>query len=775
MIFYVSLLIKLISRMKQLLSKSCLLLAVLWAGVVSAVETFAVSEIRVQGLQRISEGTIFNYLPIEIGDELGDSKSAEIISTLYKTGFFKNIELLRDGSALIVKVLERPSIASISITGNSEISSEDLETGMENAGLTKGRILDISLLDRIELDLQQQYVIRGFYAVEIETEVTATGENQVDVKINIQEGEVALIRQVNIIGASNFDEDDLLDEFELGIPAFYSIFSSRDQYSKQKLAADIETLKSFYLDRGYINFNVVSTQVSITPEKKSVFITLNINEGEQFSISSIELAGDLIVPESELKALMNVEAGDTFSRRKVNAISSAISDRLGNEGYAFANVNAVPEINAENKQVSLTYFIDPGKRVYVRRINISGNEQTDDEVIRREFRQMEGAWLSTTKLNRSQVRVQRLGYLDQVTLETPLVPGSSDQVDVNMSVAERASGSLMLGVGYSGGGGGLLLNASVSQDNFLGSGERISVEVNTSKANKVYSFSHTNPYYTLDGVSRSIRVSYRQTDASQLNAANYIADVVGGTITYGIPMSEYDTVRLGVGYDNTAIQTTSRTPQSYLDFLEENADTFDVFKLSLSWSHDTRNRTVFATEGFVQTLSTDITIPVSKLNFYKVASRSRWFYALSKRMTTAVEAEINYGDSYGDTTELPFFERFYAGGTNSVRGYRSSTLGPRENGKALGGDFRVVGSAELIFMPPFTEESSTVRMSLFWDVGNVFDGIDYYNSAELRQSVGVSLIWLSPIGPLSFSLSNPLNDKPSDNTESFQFTLGSAF
>lgn len=760
--------------MKRLLSKICLFAVVLWAGVVGAVETFTVSDISVQGLQRISEGTIFNYLPIEIGDELTDSRSAEIISTLYKTGFFKDIELLRDGSALIVKVLERPSIASISITGNSEISSEDLETGMENAGLTKGRILDISLLDRIELDLQQQYVIRGFYAVEIETEVTETGENQVDVKINIQEGEVALIRQINIIGANAFDEDDLLDEFELGIPAFYSIFSSRDQYSKQKLAADIEILKSYYLDRGYINLNVVSTQVSITPDKKSVFITLNINEGEQFTIKSIELAGDLIVPEVELMALINVEAGDIFSRRKVNAISSAISDRLGNEGYAFANVNAVPEIDHEDKQVSLTYFIDPGKRVYVRRINISGNEKTDDEVIRREFRQMEGAWLSTTKLNRSQVRVQRLGYLEQVTLETPLVPGSSDQVDVNMSVSERPSGSLMLGIGYSG-GDGMLLNASVSQNNFLGSGERISAEVNTSKANKVYSFSHTNPYYTLDGVSRSIKLSYRQTDASELNSASYIADVWGGSVTFGLPMSEFDTVRLGVGYENTEIKTTSETPQSYLEFLENNTDTFDVFKLSLSWIHDTRNRTVFATDGFVQTLSTDVAFPNSKLNFYKVASRSRWFYPLTKKITTSVEAEINYGDSYGETTELPFFERFYAGGAHSVRGYRSSSLGPRENGKALGGDFRVVGSAELIFMPPFTEESSTVRMSLFWDVGNVFDDIDYYNRAELRQSTGVSLIWLSPIGPLSFSLSNPLNDKPSDNTESFQFTLGSSF
>ena len=750
----------------------CVLLG--WSAVVAAFEEFAVADIEVDGLQRISEGTIFNYLPVEIGDRIDASKTRQIITALYRTGFFKDIVLLRDGDSLIVKVKERPSIASISVSGNDELSTDDLMEGLKKAGLMEGRILDASLLDRIQQDLQRQYFVRGYYAVEIETEVEDTGENQVDVSIRIQEGEVALIRQINIIGARAFEEEDLLDEFELGIPPFYAVFSNRDQYSRQKLSADIETLKSYYLDRGYINFNVESTQVTITPDRTSVFITLNIHEGEQFSIDSIELAGDLIVPQQELQTLITLQPGDVFSRRRVNAISTAITERLGDEGYAFANVNAVPEIDDDNKQVSLTFFVDPGKRVYVRRINITGNEKTEDEVIRREFRQMEGAWISTSKLNRSQVRVQRLGYLDQVTLETPMVPGSSDEVDVNMSVTERPSGSLMVGLGYSG-GEGMLFNASVSQDNFLGTGKRISTEVNTSKANKIYSFSHTNPYYTLDGVSRSVRLSYRKTDAAEANLANYIANVWGGSVTYGFPMSEYDTVRLGFGYDDTEIETTQFTPVSYLDFLNANTDDFSVIKLSLGWTHDTRNKTIFATQGVVQSLTADVALPASGLDFYKITSKSRWFHPLSKTFTTSLELELNHGDSYGDTTDLPFFERFYAGGAHSVRGYRANTLGPRENNVNLGGDFRVVGSAELIFPPPFSEQNSTVRMSLFWDVGSVFEEIDAYDSSELRQSTGVSLIWLSPIGPLSFSLARPLNDEPGDRTETFQFTLGTLF
>ncbi len=748
--------------------------AVCWLSVASAVESFSVSDIKVEGLQRISEGTVFNYLPVEIGDNITDAKTQKIISSLYKTGFFKDISLLRDGDVLLVNVTERASIASITTTGNEEIETEDLVDGMKKAGLSEGRILDASLLDRIKQDLQRQYFIRGYYAVEIEVNVEETGENQVDVEIKVQEGEVAKIRQVNIIGAEQFDEDDLLDEFQLGIPAYYAFLSDRDQYSKQKLSADIETLKSFYLDRGYINFNVESTQVSITPEKNSVFITMNVFEGDQFSISSLELAGNLIVPQEELEALFTLQPGDIFSRRKINDISTAISDRLGEEGYAFANINAIPEIDAEKKVVSLTFFVDPGKRVYVRRINISGNEKTEDEVIRREFRQMESAWMSTTKLNRSQVRVQRLSYLEQVTLETPMVPGSSDEVDINMSVTERPSGSLMMGLGYSG-GEGFMVNASVSQENFLGSGKRVSADANASRANQILSFSHTNPYYTLDGISQTFRLSFRKTDAARANLANYLANVWGGSVSRGIPLSEFNTARIGIGYEDTEIITTELTPDSYLKFLEENSDDFSTVKLTLGWSHDTRNKTVFTTDGVLQSLSTDVTIPGSEINYYKATTRTRWFYPITNKFTTLLELEINQGDSYGDTTELPFFERFYAGGAHSVRGFRANSLGPREDGVILGGDFRVVGGAELIFPPPFSEGSSTVRMSLFWDIGNVFVNASVYNTADLRQSAGVAMIWLSPIGPLSFNLAKTLNDQPGDLVEPFQFTMGTTF
>ena len=739
-----------------------------------AVSAFNIEKIEVEGLQRISTGTVFNYLPIKIGDEYSDEKSKQIISVLYETGFFHDVRLSRDGNVLLIKVEERPSIADITLSGNDEIETKDLLDGLEKSGLSKGRILDRSLLDRIELDLQRQYFILGHYAVEVDAEVEEESDNRVNIKLDIREGQVARIKQINIIGNKEFDEETLLDEFELGIPAFYAIFSDSDQYSKQKLSADLETLRSFYLDRGYVNFNVRSTQVSITPDKSDVFIAINVHEGEQFTVREIAIAGDLIVDEWELRELLTVEKDAIFSRRKITQTSNALTERLGNEGYAFANVNAVPELDNESREVTLTFFIDPGKRVYVRRVNVSGNDKTEDEVIRREFRQMEGAWLSTGKLERSRVRVQRLKYLDQITVETPLVPGTTDQVDVNMSVNERPSGSLMLGMGYSD-GDGMLFNASVSQDNFFGTGKRISTEVNTSKANTVYSFSNTNPYYTLDGVSRSMRAYFRETDAGEANLADYLSDVWGVSVSYGFPLSEFNTGRVGLGYEDTRIKTTSVTPVSYTDYLAVNSEDFDTLKLSLGWTHDTRNRTIFATEGMIQSLSTDIALPSSGIHYYKITSRSQWLYSLTKMLTVSLKAGLNFGDSYKDTTDLPFFEKFYAGGSSSVRGYRANSLGPIVNNVNLGGNFRVVGNAELLFPPPFSPESNTVRMSLFWDAGNVFVDTDDYDTSELRQSAGMSLLWMSPIGPLSFSLSETLNEKLEDRTEKFQFTLGTFY
>ncbi len=757
------------------IKKIACVLFCLWCANVWAVERFNIQDIEVEGLQRISKGTVFNYLPIQIGDVFSDQKSQQTISALYKTGFFSDITLLREGDTLVIRVIERPSIASISIDGNSELSTEEMMDGLKAAGISKGKILDRALLDKIKLDLQRQYVVRGYYAVEVEVNVEDIDNNRVNLEISIQEGDVATIKQINLIGNEKFDEEDLLDEFQLGIPSAWAIFSSRDQYSRQKLAADLEILRSYYLDRGYINFTLGSSQISITPNKESVFITINLHEGDQFKVASVDLAGDMVVGEDELRSLIALTEGDVFSRRKVTDSTTAIIDRLGEEGYAFANVNAVPEINEKDKRVNVTFFIDPGKRVYVRRINISGNEKTEDEVVRREFRQMEGAWLSTSKLERSRVRVQRLRYIEGVNIETPGVPGTDDLVDVNMTVSERPSGTLMVGMGYSG-TSGMMFNTSVSQDNFLGSGKRVSAEINTSRVNTVYSFSHTDPYFTLDGISQSARLFFRETDAAQANLANYIADVWGGSLSYGIPLSEYNTARIGLGYENTVIKTTSLTPQSYLDYLAANASDFDVLKLTLGWSHDTRNRTIFATEGMLQSLSYELALPASGLTFYKVSSRTKWLYPLSKKLTASLDFDVGYSESYQDTTDVPFFEKYYAGGSNSVRGYRANTLGPRDaNNVKLGGNFRVVAGAEIIFPPPFSPDSTTVRMSTFWDVGNVFVDSKDYETSALRQSVGISLIWLSPVGPLAFSLAEPLNDEPGDTTEKFQFTLGTVF
>lgn len=748
----------------------CIWVWLLIAGQVQAFDAFTVSDIKVEGGQRISQGTVFNYLPIKIGDQVDEKGLRNAINQLYTTGFYNDIQLLRDGNVLIVKVQERPSIASIKITGNNEIGSEELLEALKKIGLAEGKIFDRSLLDKIQQDLQRQYFSRGYYSVEIETEVKDAGMNRSDIQINVKEGLVAEIKQINIVGNKVFSEDELMKDFQSGVGG---LFSGDDQYSRQKLTADLEVLRSYYLDRGYINFNIESSQVNITPDRRSVYIAVNVVEGDQFTVSAVDLAGDFVVDKEELRKLIKIAPGEIFSRRKVTESSNAITERLGRDGYAFANVNSIPDVDKDNKRVALNFFIDPGKRISVRRINISGNAKTEDEVVRREMRQMESAWLASDKLERSRVRVQRLGYMSDVTVETPLVPGSSDMVDVDLSVTEEPSGSLMVGLGYS--GDGLLLNASVSQNNFLGSGKRVTTEINSSKVSKVYSFSHTNPYYTMDGVSRTTQLYYRQTDTSATSVAEYVQNQLGGKLTYGIPITEYDSIRLGVGYEDAEIKTTAFTPQSYVDYLNANGYQFTTYRLTLGWTHDTRDRTVFPTTGIIQNLSGDVTTPGSDLNYYKIYSNTQWYYPLSSMFTLSLNGELSYGERYSDTTDVPFFEKFYAGGAQSVRGYRSNSLGPKDGTLALGGNFRAVGNVELVFPPPFAEDSKTVRLSAFFDAGNVFADMGSFSGGELRQSVGVSLLWLSPIGPLSFSLASPLNEQVDDRTESFQFTLGSFF
>lgn len=754
--------------------------AMLMLGLVSpsahAFTAFPIQDIRVEGLQRIEVGTVFNYLPVNVGDTLDETRAAEAVRALFKTGFFSDVRLQRAGETLIVVVEERPSISKVKLTGNKDIGSEDLTEALKRIGLAEGHIFDRSALDQVERELERQYFARGKYGVKIKTEVEPLERNRVDVSIEIDEGDVAKIREINIVGNKKFATDDLLKVFQLGPPTLMSMFSQNDQYSKQKLAADLETLRSFYLDRGYIDFNVESTQVAISPDKKNVYITVNLGEGDQFTVSEVKLAGELKVPEPELKPLISIAAGDIFSRKEVTESAARINERLGKEGYAFANINPTPDVDRERRTVKLTFFVDPNKRVYVRRVDVSGNTRTRDDVVRREIRQLEGGWISTEQVNRSRVRLQRLGYFEEVNVETPAVPGIDDQVDVNFNVKERSSfGSLMAGVGLSQ-SQGVLLNASVTQDNFLGTGKRVSAQVNNSRVNTVYSFSYTNPYYTLDGVSRGFRLYSRTTEAGRADVGDFTADTYGASVNYGFPLSEYNTAKLSVGYEHNAINTATGTPQRYRDYLARNGDNFDALKLTLGWSHDTRDEAFFPTKGLLESLSLDTTLPGSGLDYYKVSNRTTWYQPLGKRFTFSLDGELAYGASYDGTDDFPFFENYYAGGIRSVRGYRSNSLGPREGVNPLGGAFRVLGSMELFFAPPFAgEDNKSFRMGAFVDLGNVFESYDAFATGEIRYSGGVSATWLSPIGPLTFSLAKALNDKPGDETEFFQFSLGATF
>lgn len=736
-----------------------------------AFEPFVIKDIRVEGLQRIAAGTVFNYLPAKVGDRVDDARAAEAIRALFKTDFFKDVRLERQGNVLVVSVVERPAIAEIKFTGNKDIETDKLKKSLKDVGFAEGQAFDRSLLDKVEQELQRQYFSQGKYGVKIKTVVTPLERNRVGIAINISEGKVARIKRINIVGNHAFKDSELLDQFQLTGPTTFSFYSGADQYSKQKLAADLETLRSFYQNRGYINFNIDSTQVSITPDKKDIYITVNVTEGEPYTVKEIKLAGDLVVKSDELAKFITIRPGETFSRKRATETSNRLSERLGNDGYAFANVNIIPDVDKEHKQVSLTFFVDPGKRVYVRRINMIGNIKTRDEVLRREMRQMEGAWFSTEKVNRSRTRLQRLGFFDEVNVETPAVPGTTDQVDVNYTVVERSSGTLSVGLGYSQ-GQGLLFNTSITQDNFLGTGNRVNAAFNNSRVNTIYSVGYTNPYYTLDGVSRGFNAYYRTTNAAQANIANYTTDALGGDVNYGIPISENDTVYASLAYEHTRLKTTSYTPIEILNFVTANGDSYNNVSVRGSWSHDTRNRAILPDRGELTSVSAESSVPGLNLEYYKLGVRHQRYFPLSKKLTLSLNGEIGYGASFGKTTELPPFEKYYAGGANSVRGYQNNTLGPvGSTGQPLGGQTRVVGNIELYLPVPFMKDNKSFRLSAFVDAGNVYDKASFKLN-DLRLSTGVAAIWISPIGPLSFSLAKPFHSQPTDRTQIFQFSIG---
>ncbi len=758
-----------------MMKKFCYILTLFLALQVEAMafEKFTIADIRIEGLQRIAAGTVFNYLPVKAGDTFDEQGSSEAIRALFSTGFFKDVELERDGDVLVVIVQERPAIASIEITGNEDIETEPLLESLKDIGLAEGRVFNRSLLDRLEQELRRQYFGRGKYGVKIDTTITPLERNRVGILIAVSEGIAAKIRQINIVGNNQYDDETLLEEFELSTSTLFSFYTRNDQYSKQKLSGDLETLRSWYLDRGYINFTIDSTQVTITPDKKDIYITINVNEGEQFRVKQVKLAGNFVVEPEELFPLVDLNPGEIFSRKRITGTVEAIGNHLGNYGYAFANVNTIPNVDEEAKEVEVTFFIDPGNRVYVNRINMVGNTRTKDEVLRREMRQMEAGWFSASAVERSRERLDRLGYFDEVNVETPTVPGSPDLVDVNFSVTERPSGNLMVGLGYAQ-SSGILFNASVTQDNFLGSGKRVNFAFNNSRVNTIYSFSYTNPYYTIDGVSRGFGGFYRETDASEANIADYFIDSFGGNVNYGIPINEYDAIRFSLEAEHLEISPTAFSPQVVTGFISNQGDKFDILKLSGSWSHDTRNRAIFPTKGILQSLSGEVTVPGTDLEFYKLNYRQQFYAPLTDLLTLNLHGDIGYGDGYGDFDGLPFFESYYAGGVRSVRGFEDNTLGPRDSltNEPIGGSFRVVGGAEILFPPPFLPDSKSLRMSGFVDIGNVFANYDDFETDELRYSVGIGASWLSPLGALTFSLARPLNDKSGDETQVFQFTFG---
>ena len=846
----------------------------------ASAEPFQVSDIRVEGLQRISAGSVFAALPLAVGDTATPASLRQASRNLFNTGNFDDIQIGRDGSVLVIIVAERPSISEINIDGNKAIETEALLDGLRGAGLAVGQVFQRSTLEGMQLELQRQYVQQGRYDAAIETDVIPEPRNRVSVNITIDEGTPARIKHINIVGNTLFDEDELTKEFELKTGGWLSFFTSDDKYSKEKLTGDLEKLTSYYQDRGYLQFAIDSTQVAVSPDKSAVYITANITEGDKFTVASVDLSGDLVVDKPLLMPFVLVKEEQTYNQAAVTATEEYLTQRLGNEGYNFAKVTGIPEINEEDNTVDMKFFIDPGKRTYVRRITFAGNELTSDEVLRREMRQMESAPASQAMIDQSRVRLERLGYFSKAEVETLPVPGTDDLIDVAFTVEEQSSGSISGSVGYAQ-DAGLILGLNLEQANFLGSGKSIGLGINSSQYQDLYNISYTNPYFTEDGVSRGFSVFYRATDLSEINVASYTTDTIGGAISFGYPIKETQRIGLNFGVNSTtitagryAVQEIKASPrletgiegwyeQAVRDdtgaytsvevfnpidtlpvsaltnadvtgFLDENGDDFFNYTITASWLQSTLNRGRLATRGASQSVSLELSLPGSDLEFYKLNYRGELFLPLSELFTLRLRTELGYGDGFGSTTELPFFEHFYAGGFGSVRGFENNTLGPRSTPPAtytisrpvtgidadgaptevggpdgtqfgyildpttgklaytaiqdndpdpFGGNVLIEGSIELLFPMPFIEDRSKLRSAFFIDAGNVFNtncsaiqlNCFDIDAGELRYSVGVGVSWITGFGPMTFSLAKPMNAGPDDREEAFQFTLGRGF
>ncbi len=822
--------------------KSLLLFTILTLSTfASAFEPFTVEDIRLEGADRISHGTIFTYLPIEKGDRVSERTVKRSIKSLFKTGYFNDVKLYRDGNILVVKLKERPAIAKIDIEGNKAIKTEELLKGLRNTGLVEGEVFDKLQLERVQNELVKQYYSRGKYNVVVDAKVKDLDRNRVKVNIDISEGKPAKIKHIKIVGNTVFPDEELINAFESDTTNMLSWYSSDDKYSKEKLNGDLEKLKSYYMDRGYVDFNVESVQVTISPDKKKIYITININEGEPYKFGDMKVTGEMVLDKKTFEGLIVSKKGETFARNLTEASAERMKIILGNLGYAFAEITPVPETDKENKTVDVTYFVDPGKRVYVRNVNFHGNIRTKDEVLRREMRQFEGGWYSKSLVERSKIRLQQKPFFEEVNIETPRVPGSDDQVDVEVTVKERNSGQFQFSIGFSQ-VTGINTSISVSLQNLLGTGNQLSFAINNSNFFKQLNLFYENPYYTDEGVSRGFSMNYSTSDFGEANIARYSSSNGALGMHMSFPISEYDRIFTSVSYERKNLRAFlgstaylifsdlcelggyAYTTQPVLplgvywngvDCAPEESDmqlppddpngirdgvlipyqarrAFTFYKAEARWSRDSRNRFFNPTRGSFYRLGAEVSLPGSTAQFYKITAKTNKLFSLTENLTLSLTGELGYGSGYSNTTKLPFFENFFAGGvTSSIRGYRDNTLGPKSSvfganinadepltsqiGQPVGGSLKTAGSVELVFPTPFAKVGNAARIAWFWDFGNVFNTYDDFEAREFRHSTGLALKWQAPVGPIVINFAYPFNNDKNDNTETIQFAFGNTF
>ncbi len=738
-----------------------------------AVDPFTVRDIRVEGLQRVEPGTVFSSLPVRVGETYTDDKGAAAIRALYGLGLFSDVRLETSGDVLVVIVQERPTVAEVSFAGNKEFSNEVLQGVLRDAGLAAGRPYDKALIDRAEQELKRQYINRSLYAAEVQTTVTPTERNQVNLTFNITEGRAARIGSINIVGNHAFSEGTLKDQLDLDTGGWLSWYTKSNQYSRAKLNADLEALRSFYLSRGYLDFKIDSTQVAMAPDKESISVTINVTEGERFVVSGVSLEGNYLDRDDQFKSLVAIKPGEAFNADQVATTTKAFTDLFGNYGYAFASVEARQNVDRTNNRVAIVLQAQPGRRVYVRRINVQGNTRTRDEVIRREFRQYESSWYDAEKISLSRDRVDRLGYFTELSITSAEVPGAPDQVDLNVEVKEKPTGSIQIGAGYST-AEKLSFTFGLSQENAFGSGNRLDLQLNTGKYNRTIVVSATDPYFTINGVSRTVDVYYKTQKPYQDQGGDYTLVTMGAGLKFGVPVTELDTVYLGMNAERTRIKPGTNIPAAYLDYANRFGYSSYAFPFTLGWSRDSRDSALAPNSGRYQRLMGELGL-IGDARYVKTNYQIQQYIPLSKQYTLALNGEVGWGKGLSGRP-FPVFKNFYSGGLGSVRGFEQSTLGPRDvTGAFIGGTRKFTLNTEFITPFPGAGNDRTLRLFGFVDVGALYGDGEKISGDAIRASTGIGLSWISPLGPLRFAFGVPIRKKPGDRIQKLQFQVGTSF